>query len=241
MRFGVISDIHSNLIALDAVLDSMGSVDQYWCLGDVVGYGPEPNECIERLLELDHVAVVGNHDAAAIGAASPRLFNGEARRAVEWTARVLTKESAEYLRSLPEQMEHDQVLLVHGSPRDPIWEYVTSRGQAADAFAASEVQYLFVGHTHIPLVFVQDSQGKVLSGAPEDDLTLRLGSERLLINPGSVGQPRDGDPRAAYAIVDSDRMLVEFHRVEYDVEEAQRRMKTMGASEWLTSRLAYGR
>lgn len=241
MRFGLISDIHANLVAFEKVLEDMAAVDQYWCLGDIVGYGPQPNECIETLLELDHVVVMGNHDAGAIGQISVRSFNGEARRAIEWTARELSRSSVSYLKAMPEQLQHGEVLLVHGSPRDPIWEYITTSEQASDAFATTENPYVFVGHTHLPAVFVRDSAGKVLVGAPSDDMMLKLGSERLLVNPGSVGQPRDGDPRAAYAVLDSAARHIEFHRVEYDISEAQRRMKAAGASDWLTTRLAHGR
>lgn len=241
MRFGIISDIHANLVAFDTVLSEMDGIDQYWCLGDIVGYGPQPNECVERLLELDHVAILGNHDAAAIGKASTRAFNGEARRAIEWTGRQLTKENGKYLKSLPETMEHDQVLLVHGSPRDPIWEYITTVEQAAEAFADTSAPYILIGHTHIPMVYVRDSHGKIYDGVPETNTSLRLGNERILINPGSVGQPRDGDPRAAYAVIDSDKLMVEFHRVEYDIERVQKVMRKVGASEWLASRLSYGR
>ncbi|MEJ7652039.1 MAG: metallophosphoesterase family protein [Chloroflexia bacterium] len=225
MRFGVISDIHSNLIALETVLEDIGEVDQYWCLGDVVGYGPQPNECIQTLLDLDHVVIMGNHDAGAIGKISVRDFNGEARRAIEWTARELTPEGKAFLRSAPEQLTHNEVLLVHGSPRDPIWEYITTPMQAEAAFADSDRPCIMVGHTHLQTAFVRDSSGRVLMGAPEDDMLLPIDDQRMLINPGSVGQPRDGDPRAAYVVVDSDERTVEFHRVKYDVEEAQRRMK----------------
>lgn len=241
MRFGVISDIHANLVALETVLDDIGPVDQYWCLGDVVGYGPQPNECVERLLDLDHVVIMGNHDAAAIGRISARDFNGDARRALQWTARKLTKTSVDYLKGAAETLQHDHVLLVHGSPRDPIWEYITTVEQAEAAFAGATSPYIFVGHTHVPVIFAQGPDGAVLAARPENELVLKLGSERLLINPGSVGQPRDGDPRAAYAIVDTESRHVEFHRVEYDIPEAQRRMKAAGASEWLTLRLAHGR
>ncbi|MDQ3855340.1 MAG: metallophosphatase family protein [Chloroflexota bacterium] len=237
----MISDIHANLVALEAVLTDMGQVDQYWCLGDVVGYGPEPNECIQALLELDHVIVVGNHDAGAVGRISVRDFNGEARRAIEWTSRQLDKDGVAYLRSAPEKLERNDVMLVHGSPRDPIWEYITTPEQAGDAFADSERAYVLAGHTHLQTVFVQDSSGTVFPGIPADDMMLRLGAERVLINPGSVGQPRDGDPRAAYAIVESRSRHVEFHRVEYDIAETQRRMRAAGMSEWLTARLAHGR
>ncbi|MDP9350125.1 MAG: metallophosphatase family protein [Chloroflexota bacterium] len=241
MRFGIISDIHGNLVALQTVLDSMGSVDQYWCLGDVVGYGPDPEECVQTLLDLDHVVVMGNHDAAAVGVISPRSFNGEARRALEWTTRQLGRESLSYLKSMPEQLPRNEILLVHGTPRDPIWEYLTSVEQAREVFSGMENAYTFVGHTHVPLVFVQDRDGQVLAGTPQDGMLLKLASERVLVNPGSVGQPRDGDPRAAYAVVDSEQMTVEFHRVEYDIAETQKRMRAAGASGWLTERLAYGR
>lgn len=241
MRFGVISDIHGNLQALEAVLLDMGEVDQYWCLGDVVGYGPEPNECVQVLLDLDHVVVMGNHDAAAVGVLSPRDFNGEARRALQWTARELKREHAAYLKAAPKHLPRNEILLVHGSPRDPLWEYVTSPDQAGEIFAATDASYTFVGHTHVPLVFVLGRDGTVGYGTPRDKMLLRLESDRLIVNAGSVGQPRDGDPRAAYAIVDSADMTVEFHRVSYDVAETQRRMRQVGASEWLTERLAHGR
>lgn len=241
MRFAVISDIHANLVAFEAVIDGVGAVDQYWCLGDVVGYGPQPNECVERLLELDHVVIMGNHDAAAIGQVSAREFNTEARKAITWTAKQLSKTSIDYLKAAPEHLSHDEVLLVHGSPRDPIWEYITTPEQAAAAFAVATQPYIFVGHTHVPMVFVEDSEGNILDGVPGDGIMLHLASQRLLLNPGSVGQPRDGDPRAAYAIVDSDLRQVEFHRIDYDIGEAQRRMQDVGASEWLTARLAHGR
>ncbi|MDP9382464.1 MAG: metallophosphatase family protein [Chloroflexota bacterium] len=241
MRFGVISDIHGNLVALQTVLERMGPVDQYWCLGDVVGYGPEPEECVQTLLDLDHVVVMGNHDAAAVGVISARDFNGEARRALEWTARQLSRESAAYLKAAPEQLPRNEILLVHGSPRDPIWEYLTSTEQAREVFGETNNPYTFVGHTHVPLVFLQDREGRVLSGTPRDQMLLKLGAERMIVNAGSVGQPRDGDPRAAYAVVDSEAMSVEFHRIEYDVAETQRRMRAAGASPWLIERLKYGR
>lgn len=241
MRFGIISDIHANLVALQQVLESMGTVDQYWCLGDVVGYGPEPEECVQTLLDLDHVVVMGNHDAAAVGIISARSFNSEARRAIEWTSRQLSRESLNYIKGMPEQLPQNEILLVHGTPRDPIWEYLTTTEQAREIFAGIDNPYTFVGHTHVPLVCVQDRDGRVLAGTPEDGMLMRLASERVIANPGSVGQPRDGDPRAAFAIVDSDQMIVEFHRVEYDIAETQKRMRAAGASEWLTERLAYGR
>jgi predicted phosphodiesterase len=241
MRFGLISDIHGNLVALRTVLDRLGAVDQYWCLGDVVGYGPEPEECVQTLLDLDHVVVVGNHDAAAVGLISTREFNGEARRALEWTARRLSRESVAYLKSAPEQLSRNEILLVHGSPRDPIWEYMTTTQQATEVLGVTDSPYIFVGHTHVPLVFTQDRQGQVVASAPRDRTLLKLGADRLILNPGSVGQPRDGDPRAAYAVVDSDNMTVELHRVEYDVAETQRRMRAAGSSEWLVQRLQHGR
>lgn len=241
MRFGIISDIHANLVALDAVLADMGPVDQYWCLGDVVGYGPEPNECIQRLLDLDHAVIIGNHDAAAVGQIPVRTFNGEARRAIQWTASVLTRESLAYLETLPERLEHDDVLLVHGSNRDPVWEYVTTKEQASELLAFTEQPYTLCGHTHIPSVFVRDAAGTVLAGRPDDSTELRLGSEHMIVNPGSVGQPRDGDPRAAYGVIDTGRLSVEFHRVAYDIPEVQARMRSVAAGEWLVERLAHGR
>jgi len=241
LRFGIISDIHANLVALQAVLEDMGDVDQYWCLGDVVGYGPQPNECIDLLRELDHVVVMGNHDAAAAGVISMREFNSDARRSIQWTIRQLRDDNMKYLKEMPEHLEHEHVYLVHGSPSDPIWEYILTPEQAQEAFNFTKQQIIFVGHSHIQMVFAHRKEGEPIAGRPEDDYALRIGSNRMLINPGSVGQPRDGDPRAAYAILDVDRELIEFHRVQYDIEKTQQMMRAIGSSEWLIQRLSYGR
>jgi diadenosine tetraphosphatase ApaH/serine/threonine PP2A family protein phosphatase len=242
MRVIVVADIHANLVALESVLAEAGTFDAIWCLGDVVGYGPDPNDCVERVRELPSLCIPGNHDYAAIGLISVADFNSEARRAAEWTGRVLTDESRAFLRDLPLTLTDGDFTLAHGSPRSPIWEYVLSVEQARANFSAFSTKYCLIGHSHVPLLF-----GDVTSAdppprpwpAPNDPVA--LGGRRWLINPGSVGQPRDGDPRAAYLTIDTESATIEFRRVEYDVIETQRRMRGCGLPESLAARLQHGR
>ncbi|MEA3459769.1 MAG: metallophosphoesterase family protein, partial [Chloroflexota bacterium] len=185
MRYLVISDIHSNLAAFEAVLADAGEYDKVWCLGDLVGYGPRPNECIERLRQLDHVCVAGNHDWAAIGKLDLEDFNADARRACLWTRKTLSPENWKFLESLPERLEFPDLdfTLVHGSPRHPIWEYILSPFTAEANFAHFDTRFCLVGHTHVPTVFRQRPWDPGELSNP-----LHLGEERLIINPGSVGQ-----------------------------------------------------
>ena len=243
MRLAVLSDIHANLVALDAVLDDLASlppVDELWACGDIVGYGPQPNEVIERLRERDARAVMGNHDGAAVGLVDVAWFNDAAAAAIRWTAEVLTAESREYLAALPERRIEGELTAVHGSPRDPIWEYVTSAAIAAASLGAFETRICLFGHTHYPMLYAQDDDGvHETVGAP--GITSALPGGRLMLNPGSVGQPRDGNPASAYLVVDLDAQALEFRRVPYDIERTQALMREARLPTWLAERLDHGR
>jgi len=239
MRIAVLSDIHSNLVALEAVLASIGSVDAVWQLGDIVGYGPHPDAVVERLVELGAVGVRGNHDAAAVGGNEIEYFNIDARHAIEWTRRVIRPGTAAYLAALPERLVEDEVTMVHGSPREPTWEYVTSVTIARASFAAFGTRICLHGHTHIPAAFREDG-GTIELIEPRAGTTLVLDGRRVLLNPGSVGQPRDGDPRASCAVIDTERSTITWHRVAYDIAAVQAAMRAVDLPARLVARLAHG-
>jgi diadenosine tetraphosphatase ApaH/serine/threonine PP2A family protein phosphatase len=239
MRVAVLSDIHSNIVALDAVLSHAGDVDAIWHLGDVVGYGPEPDAVVARLDERDATGVRGNHDAAAVGGREIEWFNPEARAAVEWTRDTMAPTTRAWLDALPERCVIDDVLLVHGSPRDPLREYVTDRAAAGDNMAAQETQHALHGHTHVPVAWMATPDHVALIQPSAAD-AIELGAYRTLINPGSVGQPRDGDARASYLVLDQERSRVTWHRVAYDIDRVQARMRAVGLPERLASRLSFG-
>lgn len=240
-------DIHSNFAALEAVVRDAGQVDAWWCVGDVVGYGPDPNECVETVSELGAIVVAGNHDAGTTGKMSLSSFNMDARVAGEWTAGVLTANSKSFLESLPEThyLEDSDSLLVHGSPTDPMWEYVVSATQAERNFEAFTANICFIGHTHVPLVFATPPAGSkegVSETVPADGETIRLeAGRRYLVNVGSVGQPRDGDPRACYVMFEPAAMLITYYRVDYEVALTRRRMEEASLPSFLSSRLELGR
>jgi len=244
MRVAVISDIHSNLAALEAVLADAGAVDETWCLGDVVGYGPQPNECIDLLhtREPDLVCVAGNHDWAALGLLDTADFNPDAERAALWTREQVTAASRTYLESLPQAVPQGDFTLVHGSPRDPIREYLISADVARSNFALLGTRYCFVGHSHHPFVFVEAGDARAMPElqAPLAGGAAALGERRLFINPGSVGQPRDGNPKASFLILDTDKHTIEHRRVEYAVKVTQRLMQEARLPERLSRRLGYG-
>lgn len=245
MVIAVVSDIHSNLAAFEAVLTHLPPVDDLWCLGDTVGYGPHPNECIE-LLESRHPSVVlaGNHDWAAIDRLDVSAFNPEAAQAALWTAKQLTAHSRLYLESLPTVRQVGNWTAVHGSPRQPVWEYVLGCADARANFEYFETRYCLVGHSHVPAIFVEEfnrSGDLTCSSRPAVVAeTVTLGPDRLIVNPGSVGQPRDGDPSASYLLLDTVRATIEFRRVPYDVERTQEAMKRAGLPARLWHRLSYG-
>lgn len=225
MRVLVISDVHANLSALDAVLADAGDYQVIWSLGDIVGYGPEPNACIARLQERPHLAIAGNHDWGVLGKLDLNDFNTDARLANLWTRDQLTPASREYLEALPEVRMEEGFSLAHGSPRYPIWEYLVYPSIAKLSFAAFETQVCLVGHTHIPIIFrdVPGDSCEVLMF--EERQPMVLDAARYIINPGSVGQPRDGDPRAAYMLLDTEAKTIEHRRVPYDIAATQAKMR----------------
>ncbi len=241
VRIGIVSDIHSNLPALEAVLEAMGPVDRLWCLGDFVGYGPWPNECIELLRQRGVVAIAGNHDLAVIGEIPTDYFNQHAAMAVYWTGQQLTPESWSYLTSLQAKMIVDGVTLAHGSPRDPVWEYLLSAAGAEESFPTLSTPLCFVGHSHVPCLFVQTPGEPTIGSYMEPDTTYTIGERDVCIaNPGSVGQPRDRDPRAAYLLYDTDTRRLSWQRVAYDIGRIQTRMREVGLPRPLADRLDRG-
>lgn len=239
VRIGVLSDIHSNLAALDAVLAAMPSVDAVWQLGDVVGYGPDPDGVIARLRGVGATGVRGNHDAAALGELDVEAFNFDARRAIEWTRSVIGDDALAWLASLPERAEQEGFTLVHGSPRDPIWEYVTSAPVARAGIAAMATPSGLHGHTHVPIAFV-DEDGRLETMSPGAGSRMDIDGRRVLLNPGSVGQPRDGIPTASWLLLDTDAGSITWQRTAYDVTPVQAAMIAVGLPERLVARLSYG-
>lgn len=239
MRVAVLSDIHSNLVALDAVVASFGTVDAVWQLGDVVGYGPEPDGVVDRLAALGAAGVGGNHDAAAVGGSQIEWFNPDARAAIEWTRRRISAPTKAWLAGLPERYTEEPFAMVHGSPREPLWEYVVSVPVARANLAALRTPFGLHGHTHVPMVWAEHD-GQVEQIAPGDGSTFRLDGRRALINPGSVGQPRDGIPTASYLVIDTDAGSCRWHRVAYDIAAVQAAMTDAGLPRRLVERLAHG-
>jgi predicted phosphodiesterase len=244
MKHLIISDIHSNLSALEAVLAAAGEVDQVWCIGDLVGYGPDPRECIARVRELATLTVAGNHDWAVAGKLGLSEFNTDAREAVLWTRTQVVQAELDYLSGLPERESSGDFTIVHGSPRHPVWEYVLTPSVARSNFAYFESRFCLVGHTHLPMIYALETtngQGRLRSSVPGDGEVLQLaGAPRTIINPGSVGQPRDGISAAAYALLDTEAHTLTFCRQEYPVEQTQRRMMEVGLPPRLAARLNFG-
>ena len=246
MAILLISDIHSNIQALESVLRAEPEVDAVWCLGDVVGYGPNPNECIDLLRDHNAVCVAGNHDRAATGDLDTVQFNPDARAACQWTGKMLSRSSRDFLRSLQSSRLIEGTRLVHGSPRDPILEYVFNLSIAAPNFAHIDADDVcFVGHTHVPMIF---SCQNFESGPPELEMSLPKQSVKFdlkgvtsIVNPGSVGQPRDGNYEAAYMIFDPKTKTVTLKRQPYDVLVTQDLMHRVGLPRGLADRLLHGR
>lgn len=242
MRVLVLSDVHANLEALETVLDDAPEWDALWFLGDAVGYGPNPNEVVEQL---EHLApeqwLAGNHDWAAMGKMDTAEFNPDARAAAEWTGRQLSPavwqrlEQATPRVDLPEQ----SLTLVHGSPRQPIWEYILDAATATDNFEHFATPQCLFGHTHVPVVYELNVDGALRLPYSLDG-PLAPSEARRLVNPGSVGQPRDGDPRASYLLLDLESGTLLFRRVAYDVAAVQEKILDAGLPQRLAARLAYG-
>ncbi len=240
MRLLIISDIHANLAAFEAVLDDAeGEWEQIWCLGDVIGYGPDPNECLSLLREHDHVTLTGNHDWAVLDKLDINSFNHEARTAIHWTQEEITEETRSYLAEQPPKLVKEPFTLAHASPRQPIWEYVMDQGTALVNFDYFDTAYCLVGHTHSPVIFEEVDSVQANINLPMYGEAMYLNG-RMIINPGSVGQPRDSDPRAAYALLDTDAMTWEQRRVEYPIHVTQEKMRKAGLPYRLIARLEYG-
>ena len=244
MRILVVSDIHSNLEALTAVVEDAGrdgAIDELWCLGDTVGYGPDPGECIRLVREFpSYVCIAGNHDLAAIGKMGTEEFNYAAAHAAHWTAAQLSSEEASFLADLPLVVGMGKFTLVHGSLRSPVWEYLMSAEAAGATFQRMTTPYCLVGHSHIPFLCVEGGEKGGFAPFPLDT-KVGLGEDRLIINPGGVGQPRDGDPRSSYVIYDSQVESVERRRVAYDISATQEKMRRAGLPAPLIDRLEHGR
>jgi diadenosine tetraphosphatase ApaH/serine/threonine PP2A family protein phosphatase len=241
MRIAVISDIHGNAPALEGVLRAIDdeSPDAIWCLGDVLGYGPRPNECAIAVRARAEVCLVGNHDLAVLGRLDLEDFTPDAAAAARWSADVLEEPAREWLGSLVPSAVVDGAELFHGSPRDPVWEYVLSEEIAAASLSATSAPLVLVGHSHVPLALYEEPGG-VGGGIARDGTVADLGERRWLLNPGSVGQPRDGDPRAAWLLLDTGARTASFRRVEYPIERTQAEIRAAGLPESLAARLGSG-
>jgi predicted phosphodiesterase len=240
MRVAVLSDVHSNLHALEAVLAEVdaGRFDALWFLGDLVGYGPRPNECAALLQERAAICLAGNHDLVVLGRIPIDSFVGEAAAAARWTQDVLDENARSFLDALEPQAVGPDAELFHGSPCDPVWEYVLGDAVAAAAFARTTAPLVLIGHSHVAL---EISNGDDLRGEQAPAGTeLELGRLRRLLNPGSVGQPRDGDRRAAWLEIDIAAARATFRRTDYPVERTQDEMREAGLPEALAARLAFG-
>ncbi len=241
MRVGIFSDVHANLEALEIVLKALEyeGVDKTICPGDLVGYGPDPNQCIEKVMEAADKVVAGNHDYAACGMLSTEYFNEYARMAIEWTSRVIDTKFTYTLSNLPLTIIEDGITMVHATPEAPNgWHYILDIADARRSFRALKNSLCFVGHSHIPVAFVQDESGKISIRNPSE-LNIKM-DEKYIINVGSVGQPRDGDPRTTYGILDTDKKKFWLKRLPYPVEEVQKKMREENLPPYLINRLSVG-
>jgi predicted phosphodiesterase len=240
MRVAVISDVHANYRALEAVLEEIDAerVDAVWCLGDTVGYGPRPNECCDVVSSRSSYSLVGNHDLVVLGELSISDFNNDAAVAAIWTSEILTRESRAFLEPLQPAGDVAGVDLFHASARDPVWEYVLTEEAARGTFELTDASLILVGHSHVALA-LSDKGDRVIGGVAPAGSEFQL-EGRWLLNPGSVGQPRDGDARAAWLLLDLDRRFAAFRRVPYSIEQTQAEMRDRGLPESLAARLERG-
>ena len=242
MRALIVADVHANLEALEAVIAdarSEGWIDVIWCLGDIVGYGPQPRECIAMLRGFPHLAIAGNHDLVAIDAIGLEDFNSVAAASAVWTRGQISGEDRTWLAALPSTVTESEFTLVHGSLSDPVWHYLTSAPDAESNFQLQTTPYCLIGHSHLPLAFVE-SGGQVTGGHLSSNSSIQLNHDRVVANPGGLGQPRDGDPRACYALLDTGARRLDFRRVAYDIEKTQDKMREAGLPGFLIDRLKRG-
>jgi predicted phosphodiesterase len=243
VRAAVVSDIHGNRHAFEAVLDDArdAGAEELWCLGDIVGYGADPNACVELAREHLAICLAGNHDLAVTGGLGIEEFSRGAAISAKWTAEVITADNLAYLKALEPAGIEGSFGLYHASPRDPIWEYVLSEQLAERCLDAAEQRVCFIGHSHVALAFVRDHRDADTRGAlREPGATADLREREWLLNPGSVGQPRDGDPRAAWVLLDTERGDAEWKRSRYDIAGAQDAIRAAGLPDSLADRLGYG-
>jgi len=241
VRVGIFSDVHANLEALEIVLKAIEyeNVDKTICVGDLVGYGPDPNQCIEKVMEIADIVVAGNHDYAACGMLSTEYFNEYAKMAIDWTSRVIETKFTYILSNLPLTVIEDEITVVHATPEAPGgWHYILDIADAQRSFRALKNSLCFVGHSHIPVAFVQDQDGKISIRNPSE-LNIKT-DEKYIINVGSVGQPRDGDPRTTYGILDTNKKKFWLKRLPYPVEGVQGKMREENLPPYLINRLSVG-
>jgi predicted phosphodiesterase len=238
VRVGLLSDIHANLVALEAVLTALGKVDALWVTGDTVGYGPDPGDTLALLRERRALLVQGNHDRAVATGEGLEFFHDRAADAARLHQGWLSSEDRDTLAALPTVVKADRFTLCHGSLRDPLWEYVTTARVAGATLKLSETDHCCNGHTHVPALF--HLAGDNAKATHITEATAHRLEERTLINAGSVGQPRDGDPRAAYAVIDTETGTATFYRASYRIDETQRRIRARGLPDMFADRLAFG-
>lgn len=242
MRIAVVSDIHGNRQAFEAVLDAIeaSECEEMWCLGDLVGYGADPDACVELARRHAAVCLAGNHDLGVCGALPLEQFSRGAALAAQWTKDTITAETRAYLAKLEPCNLHEAVGLYHASPRDPVWEYVLSPLQAELCLDVQQHRVCLIGHSHVALSFSRSPGAAATGQTRAQDEQLDLGSGEWLVNPGSVGQPRDGDPRAAWLELDSDGQRAGYRRTEYDIAGAAAAIRAARLPDSLAERLAFG-
>ncbi len=238
MRVGLLSDIHANLTALEAVLGALGAVDALWVTGDTVGYGPDPSDVLALLRERGALLIQGNHDRGVATGEGLELFHERAAVAARMHGEWLSVEERDLLASLPQVVTTERFTLCHGSLRDPLWEYVTTTVAAATTIERSKTVFSCCGHTHVPALYIAEGD-RTRAVRPATEKAYPL-DPRCLLNAGSVGQPRDGDPRAAYVVLDTDGGTATFYRASYRIDETQRRIRARGLPEMFAERLAFG-
>jgi diadenosine tetraphosphatase ApaH/serine/threonine PP2A family protein phosphatase len=242
MRIALLSDVHGNRPAFEAVLDDVDSegAEEIWCLGDLVGYGAEPDECVALARERCNLSLAGNHDLVVTGEIPITDFSPSAAAAARWTQETISEETMAYLRGLKSSDPAREPALYHASPRDPVWEYVLSIWQADECMDLMDARVAAIGHSHVALWFHREDDGKVAGETAEADLERDLSAGEWLVNPGGVGQPRDGDPRAAWLLLDTETWKATWRRVDYPIDEAAEAIEEAGLPTVLAERLYNG-
>jgi predicted phosphodiesterase len=244
MKFGIISDIHSNSEALDCILNNMEKVDELICLGDIVGYGADPNYCVKKIKDLNCRCIGGNHDFGVIGKININYFNDAARKAILWTSRKLEENNKKFLLNLNKKIQViENIFAVHGSPRDPIFEYILDKNSAYDIFKKYDFKIYFIGHSHLAGCFSFNKSNNQVNYTDfiNGGYIEILKNKRYIINCGSVGQPRDGNPDASYGIYDTEYKVIKIYRISYPIYLTQKKIINAGLPKVLADRLSWGR